>query len=83
VQFTNLSTDSTDLQWNFRDNSDSTYVANLKHLLTSTGFFNVVLTAKNSNGVFLPPINCILRLFSLIKGKGDLKKLNIRWLSQV
>jgi len=55
VQFTNLSTDTTDLQWNFGDNSGCTYVANPKHIFTSTGLFNVVLIAKNSNWVFLPP----------------------------
>ena len=81
VQFTNLSTDATDLQWNFGDNSSNTYVANPEHIFTSTGLSNVILTINNSNGVFLPPPNCILRAFLLIKRKGDLIKLSIRWLS--
>jgi PKD repeat protein len=50
VQFTNLSTNATDLQWNFGDGSSNVSDANPEHVFTSTGLFNVVLTASNGNG---------------------------------
>jgi YVTN family beta-propeller protein len=50
VQFTNLSTNETHLEWNFGDSSGNTSVANPEHIFTSTGQFNVVLTANNTNG---------------------------------
>jgi YVTN family beta-propeller protein len=50
VQFTNLSTNATHLEWNFGDNSSNVSDENPEHLFTSTGLFNVVLTASNSNG---------------------------------
>jgi YVTN family beta-propeller protein len=50
VQFTNLSTNATDLQWNFGDGSSNESVPNPEHIFTSTGSFNVVLTASNANG---------------------------------
>ncbi len=50
VQFTDLSRNATDLQWNFGDNTSNISVTNPEHLFTSTGLFNVVLTASNGNG---------------------------------
>jgi YVTN family beta-propeller protein len=50
VQFTDLSTNATDLQWNFGDGSSNVSVPNPEHIFTSIGSFNVVLTASNANG---------------------------------
>jgi uncharacterized repeat protein (TIGR01451 family) len=50
VQFTDLSTNTTNLQWNFGDGSNNTSVAYPEHVFTSTGLFNVVLTASNIFG---------------------------------
>ncbi len=50
VQFTNTSTNETHLEWNFGDLSGNVSVPNPEHVFTSTGLFNVVLTASNGNG---------------------------------
>ena len=50
VQFTNTSTNETHLEWNFGDLSGNVSTPNPEHVFTSTGLFNVVLTASNVNG---------------------------------
>ena len=50
VQFTNLSTNATHLEWNFGDNTGNVSSSTPEHVFTSAGLFNVVLTANNANG---------------------------------
>ena len=50
VQFTSLSTNADNLEWNFGDSSSNVSVPDPEHVFTSTGLFNVVLTASNGNG---------------------------------
>ncbi|AKB28435.1 hypothetical protein MSSIT_1716 [Methanosarcina siciliae T4/M] len=50
VQFTYLSKNVTQWNWNFGDGSSNVSDANPEHIFTSPGLFNVVLTASNGNG---------------------------------